>query len=144
MTKVLGRRRLLLSAVAEGAGLDAMFRLMGREIGADCWLLTGTGRVVGGTGPSLPRPIGGQAGLRVPEGGPAPGHGAGQRAAGPEAGEGKYSLFGVGGEPRITSWFLAAPGHEQDWVQARAARIRRRARRGRRAGAGQAGGRAGR
>src|SRR5208282_388797 len=30
MTRVLGRRRLLLSAVAEGAGLDAMFGLMGR------------------------------------------------------------------------------------------------------------------
>ena len=57
MTRVLGRRRLLLSAVAEGAGLDAMFRLMGREIGAECWLLTATGRLVGGTGPSLPEPL---------------------------------------------------------------------------------------
>jgi sugar diacid utilization regulator len=28
---------------------------------------------------------------------------------------GKYSLFGVGGEPRITSWFLACAGREQDW-----------------------------
>src|SRR5215831_9414661 len=44
MTRVLGRRRLLLSAVAEGAGLDTMFRLMGRELGAECWLLTATGR----------------------------------------------------------------------------------------------------
>ncbi len=33
MTRVLGRRRLLLSAVAEGVGLDAMFRLMGHEHG---------------------------------------------------------------------------------------------------------------
>ena len=57
MTRVLGRRRLLLSAVAEGAGLDAMFRLMSRELGAECWLLTGLGRVVGGTGPSLPGPL---------------------------------------------------------------------------------------
>ena len=57
MTRVLGRRRLLLSAVAEGAGLDAMFRLMGREIGVECWLLTGLGRVVGGTGASLPGPL---------------------------------------------------------------------------------------
>ena len=57
MTRVLGRRRLLLSAVAEGAGLDAMFRLMGREIGAECWLLTALGRVVGGTGPSLAEPL---------------------------------------------------------------------------------------
>ena len=39
------------------AGLDAMFRLIGREIGAECWLLTPMGRVVGGTGASLPRPV---------------------------------------------------------------------------------------
>ena len=56
MTRVLGRRRLLLSAVAEGAGLDAMFRLMGRELGVECWLLTGLGRVVGGTA-ALPEPL---------------------------------------------------------------------------------------
>ena len=31
------------------------------------------------------------------------------------ASDGKYSLFGVGGEPRITSWFVACAGHEQDW-----------------------------
>ena len=115
MSRVLGRRRLLLSAVAEGAGFDAMFRLMGREIGADCWLVTAMGRVVGGTGPSLPGPVA----LRL----------AGEylkadrlpviaRVSGPRvpaAAEGKYSLFAVGGEPRITSWFLACAGHEQDW-----------------------------
>src|SRR6516162_7732820 len=115
MSRVLGRRRLLLSAVAEGAGFDAMFRLMGREIGADCWLVTAMGRVVGGTGPSLPGPVA----LRL----------AGEylkadrlpviaRVSGPRvpaAAEGKYSLFTVGGEPRITSWFLACAGQEQDW-----------------------------
>ena len=115
MTRVLGRRRLLLSAVAEGAGLDAMFRLMGREIGAECWLLTAMGRVVGGTGPSLAEPLA----LRL----------AGEhlkadrlpamvKVSGPHiaaAGDRKYSLFAVGGEPRITSWFLACAGYEQDW-----------------------------
>jgi purine catabolism regulatory family protein/PucR-like helix-turn-helix protein/diguanylate cyclase with GGDEF domain len=115
MTRVLGRRRLLLSAVAEGAGLDAMFRLMGREIGAECWLLTAVGRVVGGTAPSLPRPLA----LRL----------AGEylkadrlpviaRVSGPRVpvtGDGKYSLFTVGSEPRITGWFLACAGQEQDW-----------------------------
>ena len=115
MTRVLGRRRLLLSAVAEGAGLDAMFRLMGREIGAECWLLTATGRVVGGTGPSLDEPLA----LRL----------AGEhlkadrlpamvKVSGPQipaAGDRTYSLFAVGGEPRITSWFLACAGYEQDW-----------------------------
>jgi len=115
MTRVLGRRRLLLSAVAEGAGLDAMFRLMGREVGAECWLLTAMGRVVGGTAPSLPGPLA----LRL----------AGEylkadrlpviaRVSGPRVpvtGDGKYSLFTVGGEPRITGWFLACAGQEQDW-----------------------------
>jgi hypothetical protein len=112
MTRVLGRRRLLLSAVAEGAGLDAMFRLMSRELGAECWLLTGLGRVVGGTGPSLPAPLArGLAGeyLRA---GRLP---AVAEVIAPGLDEGTYSLLGVGGEPRITSWFLACSGREQDW-----------------------------
>ncbi len=116
MTKVLGRRRLLLSAVAEGAGLDAMFRLMGREIGAECWLLTGTGRVVGGTGASLPRPTAVRLACEYLKADrlPAIARVSGLRST--EGSEGRYSLFGVGGEPRITSWFLAAPGQEQDWA----------------------------
>ena len=111
MTRVLGRRRLLLSAVAEGAGLDAMFRLMGRELGVECWLLTGLGRVVGGTA-ALPEPLA----LRLTceylkaDRLPAP---AEVSATG--SGAGKYTLFGVGGEPRITSWFLVCAGREQDW-----------------------------
>ena len=116
MTRVLGRRRLLLSAVAEGAGLDAMFRLMGREIGAECWLLTGMGRVVGGTGAPLPRPTALRLACEYLKADRLP---ATARVGAPrvsEAGEGKYSLFGVGGEPRVTSWFLACPGQEQDWA----------------------------
>ena len=115
MSKVLGRRRLLLSAVAEGAGLDAMFRLMGRETGADCWLLTATGRVVGGTGPRMPGPLGVRLAGEYLKADRLP---AAVRVGGPQtpaAGDGKYSLFGVGGEPRITSWFVACAGHEQDW-----------------------------
>ena len=111
MTRVLGRRRLLLSAVAEGAGLDTMFRLMSRELGAECWLLTGLGRVIGGTGPSLPRPLALRLACEYLRASRMPvtevsvaGEGAGQ-----------YSLFGVGGEPRITGWFLACAGSEQDW-----------------------------
>src|SRR5580693_6955662 len=115
MTRVLGRRRLLLSAVAEGAGLDAMFRLMGREIGAECWLLTAMGRVVGGTGPSPAEPLA----LRLAgEYLKADGLPAMVKVSGPQispAGDRKYSLFAVGGEPRITSWFLACAGYEQDW-----------------------------
>jgi DNA-binding PucR family transcriptional regulator len=116
MTRVLGRRRLLLSAVAEGAGLDAMFRLMGREIGAECWLLTAMGRVVGGTGPSLAEPLA----LRLAEEHlKADRLPAMVKVSEPQispAGDGRYSLFAVGGEPRITSWFLACAGYEQDWA----------------------------
>ncbi len=115
MTRVLGRRRLLLSAVAEGAGLDAMFRLMGREIGADCWLLTAMGRVVGGTGPSLADPLALRLAGEYLKADRLP---AMVKVSGPQippAGDRKYSLFAVGGEPRITSWFLACAGYEQDW-----------------------------
>ena len=115
MTRVLGRRRLLLSAVAEGAGLDAMFRLMGREVGAECWLLTATGRLVGGTGPSLPEPLALRLAGEYLKADRLP---ATVKVSGPQgrpADDGKYSLFAVGGEPRITGWFLACAGHEQDW-----------------------------
>jgi len=111
MTRVLGRRRLLLSAVADGAGLDAMFRLMSRELGAECWLLTGLGRVIGGTGPSLPRPLALRLACEYLRADRMPATGV--TVAG--KGAGKYSLFGVGGEPRITGWFLACAGSEQDW-----------------------------
>jgi hypothetical protein len=111
MTRVLGRRRLLLSAVADGAGLDAMFRLMSRELGAECWLLTGLGRVIGGTGPSLPRPLALRLACEYLRTDRMP---AAEVSVAGE-GAGKYSLFGVGGEPRITGWFLACAGSEQDW-----------------------------
>jgi DNA-binding PucR family transcriptional regulator len=112
MTRVLGRRRLLLSAVAEGAGLDALFRLMGREIGTECELLTATGRVVGGTGPSLPGPLAVRLAAEYLRADRLP---ATVRVSG-SAGDGKYTLFGVGGEPRVTSWFLACAGHEHEWA----------------------------
>jgi DNA-binding PucR family transcriptional regulator len=111
MTRVLGRRRLLLSAVAEGAGLDEMFRLMGKEIGLESWLLTGTGRVVGGTGSLLPRPQALRLAAEYLKADRLP---AVPRLAGD--GETRYSLFGIGGEPRLTSWFLACAGREQDWA----------------------------
>jgi hypothetical protein len=112
MTRVLGRRRLLLSAVAEGAGLAAMFSLMGRELGVECWLLTGLGRVVGGTGASLPGPLALRLACEYLKADRLP---APTEVSAPGAGAGKYTLFGVGGEPRITSWFLACAGCEQDW-----------------------------
>ncbi len=118
MSRVLGRRRQLLSAVAEGAGLDTMFRLMGREIGTECWLLTGTGRVIGGTGAALPRPLAQLLAGEYLRADRLPGTAVVSRPAtgsGDPAVPAEYSLFGVGGEPRISSWFLACTGREQDW-----------------------------
>ena len=115
MTRVLGRRRLLLSAVAEGAGLEAMFRLMGREIGAECWLLTASGRLVGGTGPSLPAPLALRLAGEYLRADRLPATVRVSEPQVPTAGDGKYSLFAVGGEPRITSWFLACAGHDHEW-----------------------------
>ena len=116
MTRVLGRRRLLLSAVAEGAGLEAMFRLMGREIGAECWLLTASGRLVGGTGPSLPVPLALRLAGEYLRADRLPATVRVSEPHIPAAGDGTYSLFAVGGEPRITSWFLACAGHEHEWA----------------------------
>jgi hypothetical protein len=110
LTRVLGRRRLLLSAVAEGAGLDEMFRLMGKEIGAECWLLSSTGRVVGGTGAALPRPLALRLAAEYLKADRLP---VVARVAGDS--DVRYSLFSVGGEPRVTSWFLACAGREPDW-----------------------------
>ena len=115
MTRVLGRRRLLLSAVAEGAGLEAMFRLMGREIGAECWLLTASGRLVGGTGSSLPAPLALRLAGEYLRADRLPATVRVSEPQIPAADDGKYSLFAVGGEPRITSWFLACAGHDQEW-----------------------------
>jgi hypothetical protein len=89
-----------------------MFRLMGRERGAECWLLTGLGRVVGGTSPALPGPLALRLACEYLGADRMP---AATEVSVPGPGQGKYSLFGVGGEPRITSWFLACAGREQDW-----------------------------
>ena len=115
MTRVLGRRRLLLSAVAEGAGLEAMFRLMSREIGAGCWLLTASGRLVGGTGPPLPAALALRLAGEYLRADRLPATVRVSEPQIPTVGDGKYSLFAVGGEPRITSWFLACAGHDHEW-----------------------------
>ena len=116
MTKVLGRRRLLLSAVAEGAGLDAMFRLMGREIGAECWLLTGTGRVFGGTGASLPRPTAVRLACEYLKADRLP---ATARVSGPrvtEAGDGEVLPVRGGRRTEDHQLVPGRSGQEQDWA----------------------------
>ena len=88
---------------------------MGREIGAECWLLTAIGRLVGGTGPSLPAPLALRLAGEYLRADRLPATVRVSEPQIPAAGDGKYSLFAVGGEPRITSWFLACAGHDHEW-----------------------------
>ncbi|MBP2184931.1 PucR family transcriptional regulator [Amycolatopsis magusensis] len=49
----LDRHRRLLAAVTAGGGLPALVEAGAAELGADCWVLSATGRVIAGTGDSL-------------------------------------------------------------------------------------------
>ena len=72
--------------------------------------------VLGGTGTALPEPLAQRLAAEYLKADRLP---VTARLTGPHGaagGDGKYSLFGVGGEPRITSWFLACAGNEQDWA----------------------------
>ncbi len=53
LSTVLGRRRRLISSVAEGAGLTEVFAVTRKELGRACWVLTPTGRVVAGSAEDL-------------------------------------------------------------------------------------------
>ena len=88
---------------------------MSREIGAGCWLLTASGRLVGGTGPPLPAALALRLAGEYLRADRLPATVRVSEPQIPTAGDGKYSLFAVGGEPRITSWFLACAGHDHEW-----------------------------
>ncbi|KAA2256084.1 PucR family transcriptional regulator [Solihabitans fulvus] len=108
---VLGRHRRLLSVVAEGGGLQALLAAGAVELGARCWVLSTTGRVVAGVGDDPP--VEQRAGLvreflvadRLPR-------------QVRRAGSTRMTLLPVteraGG--RLTSWFLvvADEGEQQD------------------------------
>ncbi|GGM40944.1 hypothetical protein GCM10012275_09890 [Longimycelium tulufanense] len=101
----LERHRQLVTAVAEGGGLGELLRLGAAELGADCRVVTPTGRLVAGTGPEL---LPGQRAElarrflladRLPRTVRLPGHGpVGLLAAGARGGN------------RLTSWALAVDG----------------------------------
>jgi hypothetical protein len=111
------RRKVLLTPVAAGGGLGALLRGVAADSGLRCWLLTGTGRVIAGTG-ELPRACALRLAARY------------QGAAGSpeivaEGDDGTYTLVPVGGQDgaeRVTGWFLACAGRESEWnsVAARA------------------------
>ncbi|HEY3735375.1 MAG TPA: PucR family transcriptional regulator ligand-binding domain-containing protein [Streptosporangiaceae bacterium] len=106
MTRALGRRRRLLSAVTEGAGIEALFRMVADDIGPGCWLITAVGRLLAGTGDPLPA----RTAVRLA----AEYLAAGGRPAAVKAGGVTYSLLPAAGPAGLTGWFLACTDAGQD------------------------------
>jgi hypothetical protein len=105
----LGRRRQLLSAVAEGRSLDDLLSLVAGETGLGCRILTPTGRVVARSTPSLSDPdldTLSRAFLT-----------AGRLPVTAELAGGTGSLIAVesGLGNRLASWFLVCDGRAADW-----------------------------
>jgi hypothetical protein len=98
-SRALGRHRRMMSAVAEGGGLDALFALAGADLPARCWLLTGTGRLVAGTAAPPARPLALRLAREYLTVTPLP---ATVRVRGQD-----YALVPAGGRPGLTGWFLA-------------------------------------
>ncbi|MBC6461856.1 PucR family transcriptional regulator [Actinomadura sp. HBU206391] len=48
LTTAMGRHRRMISSMADGAGLDAVFAGTREDLGRGCWIVTPTGRVVAG------------------------------------------------------------------------------------------------
>lgn len=117
LSRVLGRHRRLVSAIAEGAGLDALFRLLADDLGVDCRLITPTGRVLAGTAP-------------------LPDVQAARLARGYLTAERLPRVLRDGGEDvtvypvasaaghRVTSWFVACTGDEARWTDERRESVR--------------------
>jgi DNA-binding PucR family transcriptional regulator len=109
----LGRRRRLLAAVAEGAGLTALLELWAAEAELPCWLLTSTGRAPAETTAGIDDARAARLAaefLRAKNFPQVVRIGRGSAAA-------TYSLFSVGTrtEARIAGWFLACEGDHPEW-----------------------------
>ncbi|WP_034273437.1 PucR family transcriptional regulator [Haloechinothrix halophila] len=115
LAEQLDRRRKLLAAVAEGAGLDTVLRLWSEGTDVRCFLRTATGR----------SPV-------VSEGGDEVGALLAERflvatslprvvTIGGSGDAGTYSLFPVDvrSEHRATAWFLACEGDFREWPRVR-------------------------
>lgn len=117
LSRVLGRHRRLVSAVAEGAGLDALFRLLADDLGVDCRLLTPTGRVIAGTAP-LPdaRAARLARGYLTAERLPRVLRDGGEDVT-------VYPVASAAGH-RVTGWFVACTGDEARWTDERRESVR--------------------
>ncbi|TCO60726.1 PucR family transcriptional regulator [Actinocrispum wychmicini] len=107
----LGRQRRLLTAVADRAGLDALLRLSATDAEVPCWLLTATGRAPAQLPSALSNPRSRRLAAQFLGATRLPHvihitHGVVPTT---------YSLFQVGGGPRVTGWFLAFEGDHRHW-----------------------------
>ncbi len=109
----LGRRRRLLAAVAEGAGLETLLALWAGDAEVACRLLTATGRPPVQTTSTL----GASQAARLSEEFLAATGFPHVVRTGRGSSATTYSLFAVGARPgpRITGWFLACEGDHRDW-----------------------------
>ncbi|MER7015222.1 helix-turn-helix domain-containing protein [Saccharopolyspora sp. NPDC000359] len=100
-------RRELVAAVAAGADLDQALRMAADELGADCWVLSAAGWVVGGTA-ELPEAAR-RAALREFAAGRLPSTARSEGTA--------HVLWPVesDAEPRAARWFVLAAGAFDDW-----------------------------
>jgi len=108
LSRVLGRHRRLVSAVSEGAGMDALFRLLADDLGVRCRLVSPTGRVIAGTAPLPPARA-----ARL-----ARGYLAAERLPRVLRDDGEdVTVYPVdsGAGHRVTSWFVACAGDEAGW-----------------------------
>ncbi|SEG11405.1 PucR C-terminal helix-turn-helix domain-containing protein [Actinacidiphila yanglinensis] len=119
LAAVVDRHRRLMSAGPAGGGPDAVLDLLGSDLDLRAWVLSSTGREIGGAGQPLPAPVRAelagaqQAASRT--GRPAPYRATAQ-------GGRTYSLFPVrtapGADVRATvlsDWFLAVEADAGDW-----------------------------
>ncbi len=115
----LSRHRRLVSMVAQGAGMDELIRVVGKDIGVDCVVLTTTGRRVAGVAAALvPADLDlfTRAYLtahRLP-------------AVATAVDDQAYSLFAVDSPTgqRLTGWFIAGQGDHRSWDDATTATLR--------------------
>ncbi|MDL4771851.1 PucR family transcriptional regulator [Actinomadura xylanilytica] len=112
LSAVLDRHRRLVAGVTEGAGLDAVLELVGRDLGMRCWVLTPAGRVVAGPHPPPARGPAAlaRAFLTAPR---LPHHLAGAGVSVLPVAEDTAS--------RVADWFIACEGDWADWPAERRA-----------------------
>jgi hypothetical protein len=93
---ITDRHRYLVAAMAGGARLTELLPRVAADLGACCWVLSPTGRLVAGTGPA--------------PGGLAAAYLRGERV------HGECSLHAAGGPPgnRLTGWFVACSPPQPD------------------------------